>query len=70
MNLKKYIELLNKIEDKSLPVCIADWSENYDYPSESEAHNLNVMTTLYMTEKGELKHGKFLCVGDYPDWLA
>ena len=29
MNVKELIEILNKVEDKSIPVCIADWSECY-----------------------------------------
>lgn len=29
MNVKELIEILNKIENKELPLCLADWSEEY-----------------------------------------
>ena len=65
MNLKEYIELLAKFEDKSLPVCIADRSSEYIGAYEEDAHHIKVRTGDYANEDYEIAHGKFLCIGSY-----
>ena len=68
MKLKFFKALISSHEEDDLPVCIADWSNEYDEPSEAEAVNVEVKNDWYRNERGEVVKGKFLCIGSYRDW--
>ena len=70
MKFKQFKELVNKFGDEydDLPVCLADWGEQYRSPSESEAHHIKVKTDDYSTETYDTVHGKFICIGNYGFW--
>jgi hypothetical protein len=52
--------------DPDLPVCIGDWSENYDMPSEKEAEMLSVVERRYrdVADSPDGVVGEILLVGD------
>jgi hypothetical protein len=57
MNVQEMIDELNKIEDKTLLVCLADWNEDYKYPA--------LCTTCKMVEGDYLIVGRSIVFGKY-----
>ena len=57
MNVQELIDKLQKIEDKSLPVCIEDWNERYRNPA--------VLTEVEQWDSAYLVSGKGDVLGKY-----
>jgi len=66
MNVQQLIDRLMLVEDKTLPVCIADWNEGYMPPIEFLP--MNVANGKYCIENKnggfEYAEGKYLKLGD------
>jgi hypothetical protein len=67
MMLQEFIEKLQALERPELPVCLADWSENYVEPMEEPAEAVEIVTGEYRNwPGGEVVHGEFVRIGK--DW--
>jgi hypothetical protein len=60
MNVQQMINELQKVQDKTLPVCIEDWSERYLPPAVSSAPKLCNAEYLHC---GKAKlNGMYICI--------
>lgn len=62
MNVGEYIEVL-KTKPLHLPVCVADWNEEYREPSEGAAERIGVENGEYDDGGEENAKGEFLQIG-------
>lgn len=62
MTVAELIEKLREF-DQDLPVCLADWNEEYELPSESAATVVTECLGMYRGEEGEQINGSFVCLG-------
>jgi hypothetical protein len=59
------IDRLQAIEDKTLPICVADWQERFQRPSEKQAEIINIQHGQYTPEPGVIyRDGPFVCIGE------
>ena len=61
MKVKDLIARLQTF-DQDLPVCLADWYEEWSKPSEGAAENVGVHEGLY-NDKTAIVHGKVVVIG-------
>lgn len=62
MTVAEYIEVL-KIMPQHLPVCVADWNEEYREPSEGAAERIGVEKGEYDDGGEECAKGQFVQIG-------
>ena len=61
MNVQDMIDLLNKVEDKQLPICIEDWNENYRVPAVITNID-NCIDSRYLVLGDGEKIGDYICL--------
>ena len=66
MNVRELIEVLQAMPELDLPVCIADWSEQYTPPLLLEQADINVVRNGKYIENDRIGHkGTFICLGEW-----
>ena len=63
MTVAEYIEVL-KAMPQHLPVCVADWNEEYREPDEAAAESVGVVDGVYYAaHKDDEQKGQFVQIG-------
>ena len=63
MKLREFIEKLGQF-DPEISVCIADWTENFNYPSEAQGEIVGLRSDGYSDSNCDvINDAVFLCIG-------
>ncbi len=63
MNVDELITILEKIEDKKLPVCVSDWNEMYKPDMLLKETAIGVFRSDYLIEGVGISTGEHVSIG-------